>query len=85
MVIAGVDEGDAKGPQPAVLGVALLEVAQASDELLAGDLFVVGKEVSLGGLAGVVDEDVGIGGHAGNGADHVATVGQMKDKETGVL
>ena len=72
-VVAGVDEGDAEGAETAVLRVALLEIAQAPHELLAGDLGVVGEEVALGGLAGVVDEDVGVGGHAGYRADHVAS------------
>lgn len=36
------------------MGVALLEVAEAADELFAGDFFVVGEEVALGGLAGYV-------------------------------
>jgi len=57
-----------------VLCVALLEVAEASYQLLAGDFGIVGLEVALGGLAGVVDEDVSVGGHAGDGADHVAIV-----------
>ena len=55
-----------------VLSVALFEVAEAADELFAGDFGGVGEEVALGGLAGVVDEDVGVGRHAGDGADHVA-------------
>ena len=57
-----------------MLCVALLEVAEASYQLLAGDFGIVGLEVALGGLAGVVDEDVSVGGHAGDGADHVAIV-----------
>ena len=71
-VPAGVDEGDAEGAQAAVLGVALFEVAEAADQLFAGDVGVVGEEVALGGLAGVVDEDVGVGCHAGYRANHVA-------------
>ena len=67
-----VDEGDTKRPETAVLRVALLEVAQAADELLAGDVFVVGQEVTLGGLTGVVDEDVGVGRHPCYGTDHIA-------------
>ena len=55
-----------------MLRVALFEIAEAPDELLAGDVVVVGEEEALGGLAGVVDEDVGVGRHAGDGADHVA-------------
>lgn len=54
-----------------MLSVALLQIAQATDELLARDVFVVGEKVSLSGLAGVVDEDVRIGCHACNGADHI--------------
>lgn len=54
-----------------MLGVSLLEIAESADELFAGNVFVVGEEVSLGGLTGVVDEDVGIGSHAGDGANHV--------------
>lgn len=74
-VPAGIDEGDAKGAKTAVLRVSLLQVAQSSNELLAGNVFVVGEKVSLGGLSGVVDENVGIGRHAGNGADHVTVKG----------
>ena len=51
--------------------IPLFQVAQAADELFAGDLFVVGEEVALGGLAGVVDEDVGVGSHTSDGADHI--------------
>ena len=76
MVVASIYEGDAKGPEPAMLGVALFQVAQAPHELLTGDLFVVCQKVALSGLAGVVNEDVGIGGHAGDGADHVTVVNQ---------
>ena len=72
MIVAGVDEGDTEGSEPSVLGVALFKVTQASDELFAGDFFVVGEEIALSGLAGVVDEDVGVGSHASDGADHVA-------------
>lgn len=60
-----------------MLRVALLEVAQPADELLARYVFVVGEEVALGGLAGVVDEDVGVGGHACYCADHVAVEGEQ--------
>jgi len=49
--------------------------------LLAGDVFVVGKEVTLSGLAGVVDEDVCIGGHTCYGADHVAEACQLNYTE----
>lgn len=70
-VPAGVDERYSEGPETSVLGVALLEIAQAADELLAGYVLVVGQQVALGVLAGEVDEDVGIGRHAGYGADHV--------------
>ena len=41
-------------------------------KLFAWDVFVVDKEVALGGLAGVVDEDVCVGNHACYCADHVA-------------
>jgi hypothetical protein len=71
-VPARVDEGHSKRPETSVLRVSLLEIAQAAHKLLAGNIFVVGEEVALGGLAGVVDEDVGIGRHTSNGADHVA-------------
>lgn len=56
-----------------MLGVSLLEIAQAADQLFAGNVLVVGEEVLLGSLAGVVDEDVGVGGHACYCANHVAT------------
>ena len=55
-----------------MLGIPLLKVAEALDEHLAGNVFVVGCQVTLGGLSGVVDKDVGIGSHTCNGADHVA-------------
>jgi len=54
-----------------MLGVTLLQITESADELFAGDVFVVGEEVSLSGLSGVVDKDVGIGGHSSNSADHV--------------
>ena len=76
-VVPGVDERDAEGPQAAVLRVALLEVAQPAHELLAGYVFVVGEQVALRGLAGVVDEDVGVGGHASDSTYHVAGDGQV--------
>jgi hypothetical protein len=71
-VPTGVDEGHAKRPEPTMLRVALFEIAKTAHELLAGDVFVVGEQVALGGLAGVIDEDVGVGCHACYGADHVA-------------
>ena len=55
-----------------MLRVTLLQIAKTADELLARDVFVVGKEVSLRSLTGVVDEDVCIGRHSCDGADHVA-------------
>ena len=55
-----------------MLSVTLLEVAKSTDELFARDVLVVREEVSLGGLASVVDQDVGIRGHTCDGADHVA-------------
>ncbi len=42
--------------------------------MFAGNVFVVGEQVSLSGLSGVVDEDVGIGSHTCYGADHVAAI-----------
>lgn len=74
---AGVDEGDAEGPQAAVLCVTLLEVTKAAHQLLAGDVSVVGEEVALRGLAGVVDKDVRVGRHASDGAEHVAVFIQV--------
>jgi hypothetical protein len=41
-------------------------------KLLARNVGVVGEEVLLGGLAGVVDEDVGVSGHTSHCGDHVA-------------
>jgi hypothetical protein len=55
-----------------MLSVSLLQIAQSSNKLLTGNIFVVGQQVTLGGLAGKVDEDVRIGGHACYGTDHVA-------------
>lgn len=51
--------------------VSLLQVAKAPDKLLAGDVFVVGKQISLCSLSSVVDKNVGVGRHACHGADHV--------------
>lgn len=71
-IITSVDEGDAERPQTTVLSVSLFQIAKTADELLARDVFIVGEEIALGGLTGVVYEDVSIGGHACYGADHVA-------------
>lgn len=71
MVVSGVDERDTERTETTVLGVTLLEITHATDELFAGDFFVVGEKVALGSLAGVVDEDVGICSHTGDGTDHV--------------
>lgn len=68
----GVDERDAKRPQTTVLGVPLLQIAYPADQLFTRDVLIVGQQVSLGSLAGVIDEDVGVGGHARNRTDHVA-------------
>lgn len=57
-----------------MLRVPLLEIAQAAHELLARNVGVVGQEVSLSGLTGVVDEDVGVGCETGDCADHVAVI-----------
>ena len=56
-----------------MLRVALLQIAEAAHELLTGNVGVVGEEVLLGGLTGVVDKDVGVSGHTCYGGDHVAT------------
>jgi hypothetical protein len=82
VVPTSVDERDTEGSETTVLRVALLQIAQAAHELLAGNVGVVGEEVLLGGLAGVVDEDVGVGGHASDGGDHVAIESVSR---TGVL
>lgn len=65
-VPAGVEDGDAEGTETTVLGVSLFEIAEALGEKLDGDGFIVGEEVALGGLSGVVDQRVGIGGQAGD-------------------
>lgn len=57
-----------------MLCVALLQIAQTTDQLFAWNVFVVGKEIALGGLSSVVDENVGVGGHASDGTDHVAGI-----------
>lgn len=77
-VPAGVDEGDSERAQTTVLCVALLQVAQPPDQLLAGNVLVVGQEVALGGLAGIVDEDIGVGVHSCYSADHVAMKGRKE-------
>lgn len=51
----------------------MLQIAQPSNKLLAWNVFIVGEEIPLGRLTGVIDEDIGIGGHAGHRADHIAT------------
>lgn len=60
-----------------MLCVSLLQIAKAADQLFAWDVLIVGEEVTLGGLAGVVDEDVGVGVHTCDGADHVAIGSQV--------
>ena len=55
-----------------VLRVALLQITQSADELLARDVLVVGEEVVLSRLARVVDEDVCIRRHSRDRTDHVA-------------
>ena len=72
MVVVG------RGGGTAVLGIPLLEIAEALDEHLARNVLVVGTEVALGGLSGVVDEDVGVGGHACYCAYHVAVGPQLE-------
>lgn len=73
MIVTGVDERHTERTQTTVLGITLLEIAHSTNELLAGDFFVVRKEVALSRLPGVVDKDVGICSHTSNGTDHVAT------------
>lgn len=71
-VVASIDERDTERPKTTVLRITLLEITQTSYQLFTGYVFVVGKEISLGGLAGVVDKDVRIGSHACYSAYHVA-------------
>ena len=47
-----VEEGDAEGPLPAVLGVGLLDVAQGRNQLLAGDRLAVAVVVALSNQPG---------------------------------
>ena len=55
-----------------MLGVALFEITQPPHQLFARDIFVVGQEISLGGLSRVIDEDVGVRSHTCHRAYHVA-------------
>lgn len=73
-VIPRIDERHTEWSKTTVLGVSLLQIAQAANELLAGDLFIVGQEVALSRLTGVVYEDVRICGHSGDRTYHVAVI-----------
>lgn len=63
-VPACVEDGNAEGTKTTVLGVSLFEITEALGKKLDGDGFIVGEEVALRGLSGVVDQRVGIGGQA---------------------
>jgi hypothetical protein len=77
VVVSSVNEGDAERTETTVLGISLLEITQSADELLTGNIFVVGKKVALGVLTGIVDENVGIGVHTRHGANHVTVEYQL--------
>lgn len=67
MVPPRIEKGDAKGPQAAVLRVAVLIVAQERNELLHGLLLAVGQAVALRSQARILNEDVGVRGEACDG------------------
>ena len=66
-----VEDGDAEGPLPAVLGVGLLDVAKPGHQLLAGHGLPVLVVVPLPDEPELVGEHVGVGGDAGHRAGHV--------------
>lgn len=70
-ILIGVDEGNVKGLEIIVLCIILFEIVEMMDELFVGNVFVVCKEIVLGGLLGVVDEDVGVSGYVGDGVNYV--------------
>lgn len=70
MTREGTDVVDTR--RTTVLGVALLEVAQALHELLDGDVLVVGDQVALGSLPRVVDERVCVCREARDACDDVS-------------
>lgn len=57
-----------------MLGITLLEITHPADKLFTGNFFVVGQEVALGGLPGVVDQDVGVCSHTRNSTDHITII-----------
>lgn len=71
VVPPGIDEGHTERTETTVLGISLLQITQSAHKLFAGDVFVVGKEITLGILTGVVDQDVGVCVHACHCANHV--------------
>lgn len=72
-VVASIYEGNAKRSETTVLRVALFQITQTPDKLLARNVFIVGKEVALGSLTSVVDENVGVSGHTSDGTNHITT------------
>lgn len=71
-VPAGVKDRDTERTETTILGVSLFEIAQALSKEFDGDGFIVGEEVALGGLSGVVDQRVGIGGQASDTTENIS-------------
>lgn len=71
VIPTGIDERHTERTETTVLGITLLQVTKPTHKLFARNVFVVGDEVALGVLPGVVDQDVGVSVHTGDGADHV--------------
>lgn len=57
---ASIEEGHPKRPQPSVLRVALLRVAQTPDQLVNRHWLLIGEQVPLRLQAARVDENVGV-------------------------
>lgn len=71
MIPPGVDERHTERTETTMLGITLLQITQSTHKLFTWDVFVVGEEVALGVLPGVIDQDVGISVHTSYSADHV--------------
>lgn len=84
-VPAGVENRDAEGTETTILGVSLFEIAQALSEEFDGDGFVVGEEVALRGLSGVVDQRVGIGGQTSDATQDISDAGQEGSANAGTV
>jgi len=70
MADRGRVEGGGSGTS--MLGISLLEITETFNEHLTRNVFIVGRQIALGGLPSEVDEDIGVCSHTCYGADHVA-------------